>query len=166
MCEFKKSMEAGEIDKVEAQDMEYAGFWVRVGAAIIDTILLGIITWPILTMIYGQSYWTGEAMVNGFWDILFGYVLPAVAVIVFWVYKSATPGKMVLRMTIVDADTGGKPSAGQLLGRYAAYYLSAIPFCMGFLWVGIDKRKQGWHDKLARTVVIRNTAKERVEFDL
>jgi uncharacterized RDD family membrane protein YckC len=150
---------------VEAQDVEYAGFWARVGASIIDTILLVIVTGPLLTMIYGQSYWAGETMVSGFWDALLGYVLPAGAVIVFWFYKSATPGKMALRMTIVDADTGGKPSTGQLIGRYAAYYLSAIPFGMGFLWVGIDKRKQGWHDKLARTVVIRNTAKEHVQFD-
>ncbi len=68
MREIKKSMKAGETENMEEQDMEYAGFWVRFGASIIDTILLGIITWPILTMIYGQSYWSGEAMVSGFWS--------------------------------------------------------------------------------------------------
>jgi uncharacterized RDD family membrane protein YckC len=86
---------------------------------------------------------------------LLNYILPAVAVVIFWVYKSATPGKIVLKLTIVDAKTGGKPSVGQFIGRYLAYYISSIPLLLGILWVGIDKRKQGWHDKLAGTVVIR-----------
>jgi uncharacterized RDD family membrane protein YckC len=41
------------------------------------------------------------------------------------------------------------------VGRYFAYFVSTIPFCLGFLWVAFDKRKQGWHDKLAHTVVVR-----------
>ncbi len=64
-----------------------------------------------------------------------------------------------------DAKTGGKPSVGQLIGRYLAYYVSVIPFCLGFIWVGIDKKKQGFHDKLAGTVVIRDRGKEPVHFD-
>ncbi|MEO8407836.1 MAG: RDD family protein, partial [Oxalobacteraceae bacterium] len=35
------------------------------------------------------------------------------------------------------------------------YFVSALPFCLGLIWVGLDKRKQGWHDKLAGTVVVR-----------
>ena len=150
---------------MESQDMEYAGFWIRVGASLIDTVLLVMVTGPILTMIYGDAYWLSENRVQGFWDILFSYILPAVAVIMFWVYKSATPGKMLLHMKIVDARTGQKPSTGQLIGRYFAYYVSAIPLCLGFIWVGIDRRKQGWHDKLAGTVVVRSLEKEKVQFE-
>jgi uncharacterized RDD family membrane protein YckC len=47
------------------------------------------------------------------------------------------------------------PSTGQLVGRYLAYYVSIIPFMAGILWVAFDPRKQGWHDKLAGTVVVR-----------
>lgn len=143
---------------MQNEDMAYAGFWIRVGASLIDTLLLAVVTLPILTIIYGQSYWMSESVVQGFWDTVFSYVFPAVAVIVFWIYKSATPGKMVLRLKIVDANTGSKPSAGQLVGRYLAYYVSAIPLALGFIWVGLDKRKQGWHDKLAGTLVIRDFA--------
>jgi uncharacterized RDD family membrane protein YckC len=57
---------------------------------------------------------------------------------------------------MVDADTGNTLSKGQAIGRYLAYYLALIPFGLGFLWVAFDKRKQGWHDKLAGTVVIRD----------
>ncbi len=137
-------------------DIEYAGFWVRVGAALIDSLLIFIVILPILTLIYGQEYWTNDSFAMGIWDVLLNYVLPAIAIILFWLYKSATPGKMALKLTIVDASTGGKPSTGQLVGRYFAYYVSIIPLMLGIIWVGIDKRKQGWHDKLAGTVVIRH----------
>lgn len=146
-------------------EQEYAGFWIRTGAALIDTILILIITLPILTAIYGRDYWAGESIFLGFWDALLNYILPAIAVIVFWVYKSATPGKMATKLTIVDAKTGGKPSTGQFIGRYLGYYISTIPLFLGIIWVGIDKRKQGWHDKLAGTVVIRSNKTEPVKFE-
>ena len=136
-------------------EQEYAGFWIRTWAAIIDTILMLIIIFPVLTAIYSTEYWVSESFVQGFWDALFNYILPASGVIIFWLYKSATPGKMATKLIIVDAKTGGKPSTGQFIGRYLAYYVSVIPLFLGIIWVGIDKRKQGWHDKLAGTVVIK-----------
>lgn len=135
---------------------EYAGFWIRTGAAIIDSILVLIIIIPILSAIYGIDYWFDQSIVKGFWDVMFNYILPAIAIIIFWTYKSATPGKMVLKLKIVDAKTGDQPSTGQLIGRYFGYYISTIPLLLGIIWVGIDKRKQGWHDKLAGTVVIKS----------
>lgn len=146
-------------------DQEYAGFWIRTGAAIIDTVLMLIIIGPILTAIYGVDYWVSESFFHGFWDLMFNYILPAIAVIIFWVYKSATPGKMATKLTIVDAKTGGKPSTGQFIGRYFAYYISILPLLLGLIWVGFDKRKQGWHDKLAGTVVIRSNLSEPVKFE-
>ena len=146
-------------------EQEYAGFWIRTGAVIIDTILVLIIILPVLTAIYGKDYWVSELFIQGFWDVMFNYILPAIAVIIFWIYKSATPGKMATKLTIVDAKTGGKPSTGQFIGRYLGYYVSMIPFFLGFIWVGIDKRKQGWHDKLAGTVVIRGNQSEPVKFE-
>ncbi|MBT5923401.1 MAG: RDD family protein [Cellvibrionales bacterium] len=136
-------------------DMEYAGFWIRTGASLIDTILMMVIIVPVLTIIYGKGYWSSEAVFLGVWDLLFNYILPAIVVIVFWIVKSATPGKILLELSIVDAETGGKPSNGQLIGRYFAYYISVLPLMLGFIWVGFDKCKQGWHDKLAGTVVVR-----------
>jgi uncharacterized RDD family membrane protein YckC len=144
---------------------EYAGFWIRTLAAIIDTIFILIIILPVLFAIYGADYWDSESFIAGSWDFLIQYILPAIAVIIFWIYKSATPGKMITRLTIVDAKTGGKPSTGQFIGRYLGYYVSMFPLFLGIIWVGIDKRKQGWHDKLAGTVVIRNKKSEPVNFD-
>ena len=153
-----------EKHQVQNQNPEYAGFWIRVGATIIDTILILIITLPILTTLYGDSYWLGGSLVQGFWDLIFSYVLPAIAVIFFWVYKSATPGKLATKLTIVDADTGEKPTLAQFIIRYFAYFVAVIPLFLGIIWVGIDARKQGWHDKIARTVVIRNKGAVPVRF--
>lgn len=146
-------------------EQEYAGFWIRTGAALIDSLLILVIVAPIISLIYGSEYWLSESFIVGFWDVVLNYVLPAIAVIVFWIYKSATPGKMATRLVIVDAWTGEKPTTAQFIGRYLAYYISILPLFLGLIWVGIDKRKQGWHDKLAGTVVLRNKKPEPVMFE-
>lgn len=137
-------------------EKEYAGFWIRVGASIIDSILIAVIVIPLLIAVYGMNSLVSQSFSQGFLGILINYLLPAFAVIVFWIYKSATPGKMLVGLTIVDAKTGDKPSTSQFVGRYLGYYVSMIPFFLGIIWVGFDKRKQGWHDKLAGTVVVRD----------
>lgn len=74
---------------------------------------------------------------------------------------------MIFSAKIVDAKTGGKPSKGQLVGRYFAYILSGLPLGLGFFWIAWDKRKQGWHDKLSGTVVIKPTTNpaKQISFD-
>ena len=137
------------------EEFEYVGFWPRLGATVIDSVFLSMIVYPLLYTIYGNQYFTDDRFIAGGGHFLVSYVLPAIAIIAFWVYKSATPGKMLIRATIVDAKTFLQPSKGQLIGRYFAYYISAIPLGMGFLWIIWDPKKQGWHDKLAGTVVVR-----------
>ncbi|MAM89256.1 MAG: RDD family protein [unclassified Hahellaceae] len=141
-------------------ETRYAGFWIRAGAALIDSLLILIVIAPLLTFIYGMGYWRGEAFIYGPADVLISYVAPAVLVILFWIYKSATPGKIWLNLEIVDAETGREPRTSQLIKRYFAYYLSMLPFCLGFFAVGSDRRKQGWHDKLAGTLVVRRNRGE------
>ena len=133
----------------------YGGFWIRVWASVIDTLLLCIIILPVLWGIYGKEYFDSPKLILGPADFLISWVLPAIAVILFWIYRSATPGKMAVSLRLADARTGGQPSTGQLIGRYFAYFVSLLPLGLGFFWVAWDPRKQGWHDKLANTVVIR-----------
>ena len=63
---------------------------------------------------------------------------------------------MVISAKIVDAKTGQKPSTSQFIVRYVGYILSMIPLFLGFFWIAWDSKKQGWHDKVAGTVVIRH----------
>ena len=133
------------------EGVEYVGFWPRVGAALIDTLAVMFLVTPLLVWYFG----IGWANAEGATAFVINWILPAVAILLFWHYRSATPGKMVISAVIVDARTLGKPSMGQLIGRYLGYYVSSIPLGAGLVWVAFDPRKQGWHDKMANTVVIR-----------
>ena len=66
----------------------------------------------------------------------------------------STPGKIALSARIMDAQSGGRPSTARLVARCFAYIASGLPLFLGFVWIAIDRRKQGWHDKIAGTVVV------------
>lgn len=139
-------------------DVEYAGFWIRLGATLIDTALIMVITFPLLIWIYGWEYFDSDVnsgLVAGPADFLITWVAPFIAAIWFWRTRQATPGKIALSLRIVDANSGQTLSTGQSVGRYFAYLVSIVPLCLGFVWIAFDRRKQGWHDKLARSVVVR-----------
>lgn len=156
----------------------YAGFWLRVLATIVDSLLITCLLWPLLFLVpgavvldipvaYGDiALWSQAvvAAVPGPVNFLFTWVLPAIAVIVFWILRSATPGKMLISAKIVDARTGDYPGKARLIGRYFGYFLSTIPLGLGLLWVAFDPRKQGWHDKLAGTVVVRRQRSATPDF--
>ena len=112
-----------DISTTDTSEPIYAGFWIRVGASIIDTILIMLVTMPLLIAIYGMAYFDSSQIIAGTWDVLISYILPAVVVIIFWTYRSATPGKMMLNMKIIGARTGEKPSTGQFIGRYLGYFV-------------------------------------------
>jgi uncharacterized RDD family membrane protein YckC len=150
-------MIAGAQPMPPADELEYGGFWIRVGAAIVDSLLIVCVTLPVLIAIYGSEYFEARTgFVAGTADFLISWVAPALAVVVFWLYRQATPGKMLLSLRVVDARTGGTLSIGQSVTRYLGYFVSTIPLGLGLLWVAFDPRKQGWHDKLAGTVVVRS----------
>lgn len=132
----------------------YSGFWSRVGAALIDSIILAVPTQPLLLFAYGKGYWTSDEFIHGPLDFLLSWLLPAAYLIGMWHIYQATIGKKVMRQIVVDADTLQPATLGQLVGRYLGYIPSVLCLGLGILWVALDKKKQGWHDKLAGTVVI------------
>lgn len=141
---------------MQDQEFEYVGFWPRVGASIIDGLIQFMITAPLLVAIYGWDYFlNNDSFISGPADFLISIVFPFVAIVLFWLHKQATPGKMAVSAHVVDARTGKTISTGQAIGRYLAYIVSFLPMGLGFLWVAFDPRKQAWHDKLAGTVVVR-----------
>lgn len=120
------------------------GFGERFLAVAVDSLLLFIVLAP-LARLAGAPGWRDFALQS---------VLPALAVILFWRFYGATPGKLAVHAKIVDARTGAAPSTARLVGRYFAYFISAIPLFLGFAWIAIDRRGQGWHDKIAGTLVV------------
>ena len=157
-------------------NLVYVGFWLRLVASAIDSFLVLLIILPLVQVIYGGDPSQSDLrhdpqqillkdplgfLIKGPLDFLISWIFPALAVITFWIYRSATPGKMIIGAKILDAKTFEVPTKRQLIGRYFGYYLSMLPLIppLGMLWIGIDRRKQGWHDKLAGTVVVREKSR-------
>ena len=133
----------------------YAGFWLRAWASLIDLVLFSLWTLPLMYWAYGDTIWTETRLLMGPADFLINWVLPTIAVILFWQRKQATLGKMAIGARIVDATTGEPPTTRQDIIRYFGYFASLLPLGLGYLWIAFDPRKQGFHDKLANTVVVR-----------
>jgi uncharacterized RDD family membrane protein YckC len=143
------------------EPIRYVGFWARCLAALVDTIAVSFVIAPLAVVFdvhsdigphFDLSRVFNETSLMSF---TLNWVLPAVAILAFWFSRGATPGKMVISAVIVDADTLEPPTRAKLVARYLAYYVSTLAIGLGFLWIAFDARKQGWHDKIAGTVVIR-----------
>jgi len=128
----------------------YVGFWPRVLASLIDTVFqLGFF------LVFYVLYWLvmGRKVPNGHdWPVNFLFMA---VVLWMWIKFGATPGKMYIKAQVVDARTGQRMRLGQSVVRYLGYILSAIPFFLGYFAVAWSDKRQGWHDKLAGTVVVR-----------
>ena len=141
--------------------VEYVGFWARVGAALIDS-LVALVLLAILAKIFGLDSVQFKADADAVLanpqfarGQLFQHVVAAILVVACWIKFAATPGKRVIGAVVVDAKTLQPISPGKAVLRYLGYYVSTIPLFLGMIWVGIDSRKQGWHDKIAGTLVIK-----------
>jgi uncharacterized RDD family membrane protein YckC len=125
--------------------VEYGGFWIRVVAAIIDGILLAIVQFILRLAIDDNT-------VNGLINTVIG-----------WLYyagmessaRQATVGKMALGLTVTDL-SGERISFLRATGRYFAKILSAIILGIGFIMVAFTEKKQGLHDMIAGTLVVKN----------
>ena len=134
-------------------EIRYAGFWVRTIATVIDSIWLYGIIYTILWLLVEPDI-TNQNTKYTITLFTFEWIIPLIVVMAFWIVKSSTPGKMLFQMRIVDAETLQPAPPSRLFVRYIAYFASILPLCFGFLWVAWDKKKQGWHDKIARTVIV------------
>lgn len=135
----------------------YAGFWIRFVAQIIDQIVLAMVTLPLGYMIYGNAYFNSDATYLGIADVIITTVLPSIAIIYLWLKYSATPGKMIFNLKVLDEKTGNPITLKQSIIRYFGYIVSTIFIFIGFIWAGFDKKKQSWHDKMAKTVVVKES---------
>lgn len=134
-------------------EYEYAGFWLRVLASVMDSLLLGLVGLPIMFGLSMVGLYDFDASWNTF-DTIW-QAITIVFVIFMWVKYAGTPCKRLLKLKVLDADTGEPLTVGRAILRYIGYIPSALVLCLGFIWVGFDKKKQGWHDKMANSVVVK-----------
>lgn len=139
--------------------MDFAGFWIRVVAYIIDIFPLLAINF-LLALAFGQPLFdTDPNQTFGAFDL----VSLIVGVAYFAAFESsswqATPGKKALGLIVVDTD-GRRITPLRALGRYLAKILSAIILLIGFIMVAFTDRKQGLHDMIASTLVVKGNPGE------
>jgi uncharacterized RDD family membrane protein YckC len=131
-----------------------AGFWIRFAAWIIDEIIISVLsTFLVFAGFLGAFQVSGLVVISIMYIISFG-----VWILYWWLFtglRGQTLGKMAVGIKVVD-EKGNKPGLRraafrEILGKI----VSAIVIYFGFLWIIRDGQKQGWHDKIAGTYVVR-----------
>lgn len=156
-----------------APGVQFAGHGARLGAFILDAILVGLVTSVLLVvvMIPLVGALVGAAGSDG--EIDSGelgavgasagfFVLGVLAISVFallhfpffWARGGATPGMRVAGIRVVNDRDGSRIGWGAALLRLVGWWVSAAVFYVGFVWILVDRRRRGWHDLLAGTCVI------------
>jgi uncharacterized RDD family membrane protein YckC len=131
---------------------EYAGFWLRFVAYIIDAIIILIPTY----LLYGTI---GGSFIE---PNILARIIGVVVGVGYFVYlesseKQATFGKQAMGIIVTDMD-GQRISMGQAFGRYFAKIISAIILLIGFIMAGFTDKKQALHDMIAGTLVVKRAA--------
>lgn len=148
--------------------LRYAGFWIRFGAKIIDSLIVAV---PVLVIyflgaaMFGVSMITQQAGGQPNFNAIFaslglqlGVQLVGILIgglyTVLFIYKcGATPGKMALGLRVV-MDDGGRLSLGRSIGRYFAEMVSGLMCYIGYILVGFDGQKRALHDHMCSTRVV------------
>lgn len=149
----------------------YAGFWIRVVARILDGLILGIplgILFAVFASVLGvfsqaastttdQNAQSAALAIFGGVFLIF-YLIVLVVTFGYWIYFWGTSGQTLamrlLRLRIVDANTGRSIGYSRAIVRLLMTFVNSLACYIGWIWVAFDPRKQGWHDKVANTVVI------------
>lgn len=136
--------------------MRYATYSQRGRALFIDSIW-----WTVIVLFIPLGPSTDELLAAPdafastviFW-LMIGQCIPILVTGVMWIVWGTSPGKRVVRIRIVDADTGKPMTARQAVLRTIGYLLTFGMLGAGFLWVFFNSRRQALHDRLANTVVV------------
>jgi uncharacterized RDD family membrane protein YckC len=125
-----------------------AGWWTRALAILIDTIGIGIIAAAVASILGGDATGTqSQGLSTLFQAVYFTYFWSAAG-------KGQTLGSRALNIRVVKTDGSYLDYVGAFL-RYIGFFISCIVFLIGVIWAAFDAQKQGWHDKIAGTYVVR-----------
>ena len=140
----------GQVFGEQAGYFELSGWWRRVGAVLLDGLIVGVPT-QILVAVGTASDSAGF--------LAFAYLVAIVGGALYSILlvgrSGQTVGKMVLGIRIVRDGSNAPIGYGLATGRYFATILSALPCYLGFLWPLWDDKNQTFHDKICSTVVVK-----------
>ena len=126
---------------------EYMGFWIRAAARLIDATIIGAIV-VLMEIFYGPL--STKLVI-----ILFSCIVYPLYYVAPTGLRGQTLGKMALGIMVVNAQ-GEPPGITKAIVReILGKFVSEMAIFMGYLWIGRDDKKQGWHDHIASTHVVR-----------
>jgi len=151
MSQGASGWQAPEQEIGPAPGVVFAGPGARLVAYIVDVIIVTVVV--VLLSILGVALAVTIPLLA---------VLPIVAIIViplvyfpyYWSSSGQTPGMKMMGIRVVRDRDGGPVTGGQAVLRLLGYWVSGFVFYLGYIWIFIDKRKRGWHDLIAGTVVV------------
>jgi len=141
-------------------ELEYAGFWSRLGAYLIDMVIIFVVELVIMIPT-GLIARIAARKAPGIAGLVMALAYLIVAIfsiwylLHFWNRDGATPGKKLLHLKVVREDGVEPMGYGTAVLRMLGYMLSSIIFCIGYLMIAFTDRKRGLHDMIAKTVVIK-----------
>ena len=138
--------------KPEEHALEYAGFWLRFGAAVFDIFIVLLLLFVIYSL-----FITCAAEITQRRIFIMAVVAGIVAIVYFigfWIWRGQTPGKMIAGIKIIRTDSSPIEWTHAVL-RYFGYIVCFLTLTIGFIWIAFDERKQGLHDKIADTYVVK-----------
>lgn len=145
--------------------VSYAGFWIRFLAHVIDSVVLGVVVFPLMFLVIGVGALGSTAKNQQAAGMTLLALFPILFVALFagqWLYyalmessgKQGTLGKMVLKLKVTDTN-GNRITFGRATGRYFAKLISSMTLLIGYIIVGFTEKKQALHDFIAGTVVLK-----------
>ena len=142
----------------------YAGFWIRFVAILIDSVILfvaNLVVSFVLGFLIGILIYASGAVLNESSTTTLNILSYFVALVLgagyfsFYWAGGQTWGMRWLRLRVVDAQTGQPIGVSRGFLRYLGYLVSCLACYVGLIWAAFDPRKQGWHDKIANSVVVQ-----------
>ena len=138
----------------------YAGFWIRLLASVVDGLIVGIPITVVSVALVAPALATSAdpAQLNAITAPvqLLGLVASFGYFVYFW-STGATLGMRLVGVRVADATTLQTISPGKAVLRYVGYLVASFCCYIGLIWAAFDSRKQGWHDKIAGTVVVHRS---------
>ena len=159
---------------MENKNENYAGFWIRFLAFLVDSVIINTVMWvmifPLLGAI-GMSFQSLEELDNldhvefdAIWPVVIS-VIPAITTVnllITWMYyallqsgpRQATVGKMAIGVIVIDVN-GGRLSFARASLRYFSKIISSAIMMIGYIMAGFTPKKQALHDIIANTYVVK-----------
>ena len=138
-----------------------AGFWIRLVAAAVDSVVVVLLqivlglALLVASLLLGSDLGGGALAMGAFISWTFGSVLAVAYYVGFTGYCGQTPGKMAVRVKVIRSDGAEIGFGRALLRETIGKFVSCLILGLGYLMIAFDQQKQGLHDKIADTYVIK-----------